>query len=120
MTVALAAGALNRRIQIQQQATAQDSFGQPQQTWTTIYTAWAEISVQNSQLIYATAEFVSKATHRITLRWTSSLVVQPNMRVIYTEATTGVTHTYNVEALLNTEQRDRRLVILAYELQGAE
>ena len=113
-------GSLNRRVQIQQQVTAQDEFGQPQATWNTIYTAWANISVQNSQLLYQTAEFVSKVTHRITLRWTSSIVIVPNMRVIYTEATTGVVHTYNVEALLNTDQRNRMLIILAYELNANE
>lgn len=113
-------GSLNRRIEIQQQTTAQDASGQQQQTWTAVYAAWASISVQNSQLLYQTAEFVSKVTHRITLRWTSSIVIQPNMRVVYTEPVTGVVHTYNVEALLNTDQRNRILVILAYELNANE
>ena len=113
-------GSLNQRVQIQQQTTAQDKFGQEQQVWTPVYTAWASISVQNSQLLYQTAEFVSKVTHRITLRWTSSIVIKPNMRVVYTEATTGVVHTYNVEALLNADQRNRILVILAYELNANE
>ena len=113
-------GGLNSRVQIQQQTTAQDKFGQEQQVWTPVYTAWASISVQNSQLLYQTAEFVSKVTHRITLRWTSSIVIKPNMRVVYTEATTGVVHTYNVEALLNADQRNRILVILAYELNANE
>lgn len=113
-------GNLNRRVQIQQQTSAQDLFGQPQPTWATVYTAWANISVQNSQLLYQTAEFVSKVTHRITMRWTSSIVIIPNMRVVYTEATTGVVHTYNVEALLNADQRNRMLVILAYELNANE
>jgi SPP1 family predicted phage head-tail adaptor len=113
-------GALNRRVQIQQQTSTQSGSGAPLQTWSTIYTAWAEISVQTSQLLYETAEFVSKVTHRITMRWTSSVVIQPNMRVIYTENTTGVVHTYNVEAILNLEQRNRMLVILAYELNANE
>lgn len=114
------AGQLNRRIQIQQQATAQDSFGQPEETWTSIYTCWANISVQKSQLLYETAEFVSKITHRITIRWTSSVIIQPNMRVVYAEPVTNVTHTYNIEALMNEEQRNRQLVILAYEINANE
>lgn len=113
-------GSLNCRVQIQQQTAAQDDFGQQQQTWTTVYTAWARIGVVHGQLLYQTAEFISKATHEITLRWTSSVVIVPNMRVVYTEATTGVVHTYNVEALLNADQRNRILIILAYELNASE
>lgn len=113
-------GKLNRRIQIQQQATTPGPLGQPSSTWTTVYTCWASIDVQNSQLIYATAEFVSRVTHLITMRWTSSVVIQPNMRIVYTEAKTGVVHTYNIEALLNTKQANRKLVALCYELNASE
>jgi SPP1 family predicted phage head-tail adaptor len=114
------AGNLNRRIVVQAQTTSQDAVGQPLQTWSTVYSCWASVDVQNSQLIYATSEFVSKVTHRITMRWTSSVVIQPNMRILYTEATTGVVHTYEIQALLNTKQANRELVAMAYELNGAE
>jgi SPP1 family predicted phage head-tail adaptor len=113
-------GSLNSRVQIQQQTTAQDDYGAEQQVWSTVYTCWASITVERGQLLYQTAEFISKAAHRITMRWTSSVVIRPNMRIVYTEPTTGVVHTYNVEALLNTDQRNRILVILAYELNGGE
>ncbi len=114
------AGKLNRRIQIQQQTISQDAFGQEFQAWTTVYTCWAAIDVQRSQLIYNPAEFMSKAVVRVTMRWTSSIVIEANMRAIYTEPTTGVTHTYNIEAPTNTDQNNRELVILCYELKVAE
>ena len=107
-------------MQVQQQTSTQDTFGQQQQTWATVYTAWASISVQNSQLQYSTAEFVSKVTHRITMRWTSSIVILPNMRIVYTEPTTNVVHTYNVEALMNPDQRNRQMVVLCYEINASE
>jgi SPP1 family predicted phage head-tail adaptor len=113
-------GTLNRRVQIQQQTTSQDSFGQEQQTWTPIYVCWASIDIQNSQLLYSTAEFVEKVTYRITFRWTNSIVIQPGMRIVYTEATTKVTHTYLIEALLNTKAGNRELVAMCYELDGSE
>ena len=56
---------LNRRISIQSQTTSQDEFGQEQQAWNTVYSCWADIDVQQSQLLYQTAEFVSKITHRL-------------------------------------------------------
>jgi SPP1 family predicted phage head-tail adaptor len=111
---------LNRRIQIQQQTTTQDSFGQEQQTWNTVYTCWAEIDIQQSQLIYSTAEFVSKVTHRITIRWTFSEVFVPNMRIVFTEPYTNVTHTYNIEAITNPKQQNFWLIFLCYELNASE
>ena len=113
-------GKLNRRIQIQQQTATQDSFGQEQQSWSTIYTCWASIDIQASQLLYSTAEFVSKVTHRIELRWTSSVVIQDSMRVVYVEPKTNVTHTYEIEAVLNDKQAKRQMILLCYELDGAE
>jgi SPP1 family predicted phage head-tail adaptor len=111
---------LNRRISIQSQTTTQDAFGQEQQTWTTVYSCWAEIDVQQSQLIYNTAEFVSKVTHRIAIRWTSSQTFAPNMRIQFVESYTNVTHTYNIEAILNPKQANFWLTFLCYELNGAE
>ena len=61
----MVSGKLNRRIAIQTQSTSPDAFGQPVQVWTTAYQAWASIDIQSSQLIYSTAEFMAKTTHRI-------------------------------------------------------
>jgi len=113
-------GKLNRRIQIQSQTTTQDSFGQELQTWTTVYTTWASIDIQASQLLYSTAEFMSKVTHRITCRWTSSVVINSSMRIVYVEATTGIVHTYEIIAPLNTKQANRELILMCYELEGKE
>jgi SPP1 family predicted phage head-tail adaptor len=111
---------LNRRIQIQQQSMTQDAAGQPLATWSTVYTCWAEINIQQSQLIYSTAEFISKVTHRITIRWTFSQVFAPNMRIVFTEPYTNVAHTYKLEAILNPKQDNFWLTFLCYELNGAE
>jgi len=116
----MSAGRRNRRIQIQTQTTAQDGNGQPLQTWTTAYTCWASIDIQSSQLIYATAEFIDKVTHRIGALWTSSFVFAADQRIVYTEATTGVVHTYEIQAVLNDKQGNRNLILMCYELQAEE
>ncbi len=113
-------GSLNRLIQIQQQTTTQDSYGQRQQTWNAVYQCWALIDIQASALIYNTAEFVSKVTHRITTRWTPSQVIEPNMRVLYTDPYKNVVHTYNIEAVLNPQEKNQFITLLCYELNGAE
>jgi SPP1 family predicted phage head-tail adaptor len=111
---------LNRRIAIQSQTTSQDATGQEQQTWNTAYSCWAEIDIQQSQLIYSTAEFMSKVTHRITVRWTPTPVFQPNMQIVFTEPYTNVTHTYTIEAILNPKQANFWLTFLCYELNASE
>ena len=119
-TAVLDPGKLNRRIQIQVQSSSQAEDGSPTQTWAVIYTCWASIDIQRSQLLYATAEFVSKVVHRITIRWTPSVHVLPNMRIVYTEPVTGIVHVYNIEALLNDNEANVSLVALCYELDGVE
>lgn len=114
------AGKLNRLIDIQSQTTTRDSFGQEIAAWDSVYKCRASIEVQNSQLLYSTAEFVAKTTIRITFRFTNSAVIKPNMRILYTEATTGVVHTYQIETLVNDKQGNRQLMALCYELNAQE
>jgi SPP1 family predicted phage head-tail adaptor len=113
---------LNRKIAIQAETPGSvDAFGQPlPSSWTTVRTCWANIDIQNSQLVNETEAFVSKVTHRITIRWSISPVITPNTRVIYTEPYTGVVHTYNIEAVLNPQQQNFWTVLMCYELDAKE
>ncbi|WP_433963659.1 phage head closure protein [Tunturiibacter gelidiferens] len=116
-------GKLNRRIQIQSQSTTSDldPFSQPTPaSWQTIYSAWASVDIQASQLLYSTAEFVSQTTYRITLRWTSSVIFSAQQRVIYIEPTTGVTHTYEIKAVVNDKAANKQVTLLCYEISGRE
>jgi SPP1 family predicted phage head-tail adaptor len=114
------AGKLNRRVQIQTQTATQDAVGQELTTWSTAYSCWASIDIQASQLINDTATFISKVTYRITMRWTSSVVIEAAQRVVYTEPTTGVVHVYEIQAVLNDKAGNRMLTLMAYELGGTE
>jgi SPP1 family predicted phage head-tail adaptor len=111
---------LNRRISIQNQSSTQDGAGQPIQSWTTVYTCWADIDILHGQLIYNTGDFVSKATQIITIRFTSSQVFSSGQRIVYTETTTGVVHTYEIQSILNPAQGNVWLQFLAYEINPAE
>lgn len=116
----ITAGKLNRRVTIQKQATTQDAFGTLLQDWTNVATVWASIDIQQSQLLYSTAEFVSKVTYRITIRWSRDFEVSAKNRVVYTNPASGVTHTYEVMAVVNTRAANDERVILCYELNGGE
>jgi head-tail adaptor len=117
------AGALNRRIQVQAQSmsTNLDAFGQPTAaSWSTIYRCWASIDVQGSQLINQPEEFISETIVRITIRWTSSVIFDASQRIVYTEPTTNVVHTYQIKTVTNPKQANKDLMILCYELHGKE
>jgi head-tail adaptor len=116
------AGQLNRRIQIQSQSSTElDAFHQPLPCkWDTVYECWASIDVQGSQLLYSTAEFMSRVAHRITCRWTSSVIISAKQRIVYIEPVTNIVHTYEIEAVLNKDQRNRELTLMAYELEAEE
>src|SRR6185437_14727664 len=109
-------GLLNRRVQIQQQTATQDAFGQPQQTWTTMATVWASIDIQRGALLYETSEFISKVVYRITMRYSPSLILKPSMRLIYLDAISNVTHTYEIQALWDDNTAHRQISVLAYEI----
>jgi SPP1 family predicted phage head-tail adaptor len=115
-------GKLNRKVQIQQETpSVQDAFGQPlPSSWQTVRTCWADIDIQASQLVNETEAFISKVTHRITVRMCKSPVITPNMRIVYPDPYTGVTHTYEIQAVLNPRQQNLVLVLLAYELNEGE
>lgn len=112
-------GKLNRRVQVQQQTTAQDSFGQPEQTWTTVATVWASIDIQRGALLYETQEFISQVVYRITLRYSPSLKLEPSMRLVYVDAAANITHTYEIQAVWDDDAAHRQISVLAHELNGA-
>jgi SPP1 family predicted phage head-tail adaptor len=116
--VFIPAGRLNRRISILQQSSKQDAFGQPVTSWKPVLTTRAAIEIQNSQLLYSTAEFMAKATYRITVRYNPYFKISAANRISYTDRTG--THSYEVISALNTNQADRQLVLMCYSLGDAE
>ena len=113
------AGQLNRRVQVQQQSTTQDAFGQPQQTWATVATVWASIDIQRGALLYETSEFISQVVYRITMRYSPSLVLKPNMRLVYVDTASNVTHTYEIQPVWDDNAAHRQISVLAHEINGA-
>lgn len=113
----ISAGKMNRRISIQSESVEQDAFGQPLTTWTTVLRTWASIDIQNSALIYSTAEFMSRVNYRITIRWNPEIAISAKQRIVYKDAIT--THTYEIQAVLNTKAANKEIVLMAYELGGS-
>jgi SPP1 family predicted phage head-tail adaptor len=111
-------GTLNRRVTIIRRSQTQDAAGGPVDQWNDVTTVWASISIQYSSLIYETSEFVSKATYRITMRWSRSLGLKIQDRIRYTDSGTSTVHIYEIQSIVNDKMQDRELLCLCYELDG--
>jgi len=100
-------GSLNRRVTIQQPSASQDSVGQPENTWSTLATVWANVRMLNgTETIKADAQ-VSQAKASIRIRWRTD--VTSAMRVVL-----GST-TYEIKAVL-PDEAGKRHVDLACEV----
>jgi len=107
-------GELRHRVQIQQESTLPDSFGQPQSSWTTVLTTWARIDAISMREMFQANQLVSQVSHVITMRYQSTVPVAPGMQIVFGP------HTYKVQAINNIEERGVLLRILALEIYGVQ
>lgn len=81
------AGKLNRRITISAPSTVGDAFGQTNTVYTPVYSCWASISEtkegDRASLSGSGSGFVSEVSHKVVIRFTTSFVPVPGMRVTY-------------------------------------
>jgi SPP1 family predicted phage head-tail adaptor len=75
-------GDLRHRVQIQQQTSTSDLFGQPLETWAGIRTTWAGIEAIALREKFQ-GEFTPEVTHTITMRYPNGVTVAAGMRVVF-------------------------------------
>ena len=114
------AGDLNRRVTFLAAVTSQGDRSKLTTTWTPAITTWACIKDLTAALIYAPSEYVSKVVKLITIRYRSASSVSAGMRVQYLDATTGITHLYEVQSVTNLNADKQWVQVRAQELDGAE
>ena len=110
---AIAPGKLRSLVQIQLQTTTPDEFGQPQATWSTIVTTWADIHAITLQEKFQANQFTAEVTHIISLRWTA-VAIAAGMRVLYGS------HIYTIQAPANVDERNLLLRLQVLEINGTE
>ncbi len=89
-------GKLKHRVTVQQLTSGQDSIGQPQTSWTTVATVWADVRYLNGlEAVKAGAE-VSSAQASVRVRKQSDFT--PAMRIVHS----GVN--LQIKAILPDEQ----------------
>lgn len=105
-------GTLRKRVQIQQRATTQDTFGQQSTTWTTLATVWADIEALSGREAMAAQAANVDISHTITVRY-QSIFAQPKIVATYRVLYNG--RIFNVHSMENIEERNAIVVLTVSE-----
>ena len=90
------AGRLRHRINIQQQVTPQDEYGEANKTFTDAYTSIsASIDSINGKEFFSGDKYSSEISHKITIRYKSGIL--PKMRVEFGSRHFDIKYTTNFE-----------------------
>jgi SPP1 family predicted phage head-tail adaptor len=74
------AGAMDRRIRIEQATTSADGYGQPIETWSLLAEVWAEVAPLRGRELWAAQQVNAELTTRFRIRYRSD--VTEKMRII--------------------------------------
>ena len=106
------AGTLRRRLVIQSRSTSQDTAGEAVATWTTVATVWADIAPISGRELVTAQAISAEISHQITLRYQAALAntkAMAGMRAVYGG------RNFNIHAVMNEDERNRMLTLLASE-----
>jgi SPP1 family predicted phage head-tail adaptor len=110
--MSIRSGTLRKRVQLQQRATTQDTFGSQLQSWTTIATLWADIEILNGRALMAAQAVNIEISHTITVRY-QSLFYDPKVvaayRILYNN------RIFNIHWMENVEERNAIVVLTVSE-----
>lgn len=108
------AGKLRHRLTLQSPTGAVDAtFGGQTHAYTDTATVWGSVepAVLMGREQFAAAQLQAELTHRITIRYRAG--VTPKMRVSWDS------RTFDIEQVVNVEERDRELHLLCREMTPA-
>ncbi len=103
------------RVVIQSLTEAQDSFNEPIQTPATFETRWGHLEPLSGRETFEASQLRGTVDHRITMRYLAG--VTPKMRAVVTNVHAGVTttRTFDIQAVLNPDERRRFTELLVSE-----
>lgn len=101
------AGKLRHRLALQAPTTTLDAYGEAIKVWGTVATVWGSVEPLRMQEYFEAQQTQAKATHRIDVRYVPG--VSPDYRVVLG------TRVFEVTAVLNPQERNERLQLLAVE-----
>jgi SPP1 family predicted phage head-tail adaptor len=101
-------GALRHQVTIQSYTKSRDSYGGEVETWTDLHTGvWASVEPLIGREYLAAKQVQAEVSHKVRMRYIAGLL--PAMRIVWG------TRTFEIESILNVQERNRELVIMATE-----
>jgi SPP1 family predicted phage head-tail adaptor len=103
------AGGLNKRLIIQYQVKAQDTFGAEAITWTTLDTVWGNVKPVSGKEVYRLQQMKVEADFIVTIRYRTGL--DETMRVKF-----GSRY-FEIKYIQNTDEAKVELVMYCKEVK---
>ena len=101
------AGTLRHLVTIQEHSTSQDSYGEPDKTWSDIDTVWADVKPMRGQEYIEARGEQAALFYLVTMRAYRTVLSQFTHRLQFTDAM-GTVHTLDIdEPPEDVGQRDR-------------
>lgn len=113
MTAPLRSGSLTRPVDVQARATTRDTFGGQVSTWTLVKRVYAEIEALTGSERIAAQSIAPEVSHRVTVRYDSTLWADPKTAATYRLSYRG--RLFNIVAVMNVDEGDRTVELLAVE-----
>lgn len=104
------AGQLRKRVQWQQRTVTTDSYGQAQETWSTVASCWASFKPGKGNEQEVAKEQRSYSPFEIRVRWPGGISFSTDDRILYGS------RTFNIQNINNVDERNRELVVAAVEV----
>lgn len=101
------AGKLRHRLTLEASTDTNNTRGEPIPTWSTVANVWAAIDPISGREGLAADQMYASATHRIRIRYRAGVI--PKMRF------TKGSRVFDINAVLNVDERNREMVCLATE-----
>ena len=106
-------GQLRHRIQIEQRSGTQDpDYGSQLDTWAPLKSIWAYIEPMAAQEVFNTQNWTSTVTHMITIRYDA---IFADTRIAAAYRATYAGRQFNIQGVINTDERNRVMVLAAAE-----
>lgn len=113
-------GELRQRITIQSADAAQNSSGEMIPSWTDYVTLWARVSPMTGRELLAAEQILATVSHTIQVRWPGrNFAITAGQRAKFTDPL-GTVHYFDIQAVVNDDQRNRILQLLCTERVGQD
>lgn len=109
------AGKLRHRIQIRSETDdTQNKYGEVEDNWATAATVWGSIEPLIGRELFEAQQVQPRVSTRIRIRYRTHLTASDRLRHVMVDSAgaIAVVRTYNIEAVLNVEGRNRELELL--------